>query len=184
MCEQLSKMYYENGVMIINRPRKDDIVISQLGNYTMENYHDLIDEHCMDCPYYYDDEQKDNFVSHIWGTYAARMPGSKTRLVDYFADNFVDDPVIAAKIRRTKQIMVDMFEVLDCDYDRGRFVLRAKRTGTKYKTVAGPSVTGMLKKGDKYECMIHPWEEDGTYNLGAVISKEPLLVLRKPVDEL
>ena len=140
----------------------------------MNKYHrDLIDEYVMYCPYSFADTLTDNFVSSIWATFDAVMPDTKIRLVDHYLNECVVNPVMAAKIRRIDQITVDTFEVLDVDYEQNRATLLSTTTNDVYKTVAGANVMHTIQKGDIQTYMIHPWEEDGSYNIGAVLNHKP-----------
>ena len=150
------------------RPRKDDDVIYRMGVYLIGHYHKLIDMYGAKCPYRFDSEELDTFVAHVWGSYAAILPGTKTRLVDDYAKRRVRDPAIASKIRRTDQILIDTFRVLYADRERGKFLLRSKTDGAEYRAVSGVLVAAALSKGGTYVLMIHPWEEDGSYNIASV----------------
>ena len=144
-------------------------MIHRMSTYLMEHHHELIDMYGAECPYEFDNEDLDDFVSHVWGTYAAIVPGTKTRLVDDYAKKRVRDPAIASRIRRVDTILVDTFRVLDADRESGRFLLRSETGGAEYRAVSGVSVADAVAKGGTYGLMIHPWEEDGSYNIGAVL---------------
>ena len=151
------------------RPRRDDDVINRMSTYLMEHYHALIDSYGAECPYEFDDEQLDTFVSHVWGGYTAILPGTKTRLFDHYAKKHVRDPVIASKIRRANKLLIDRFRVQDADHRSGRFLLRSTTNGVEYRAVSGVLVANAIIKGGTYNLIIHPWEEDGSYNIGAVL---------------
>ena len=152
--------------MVISR--KDDHVIHLMATYMMEHYHSLIDVYSVECPYRFDNEDLDDFVSYMWGTFAAFLPGTKMRLVDDYAKKHVRDPVIASKIWRADNIVVDAFRVLDADRKSGRFLLRSETDGVKYRAVSGVSIADAIAKGNVYTLVIHPWEEDGSYNIAAM----------------
>lgn len=103
----------------------------------------------------------------------AVMPRTKVRLIDYYIDKYVKDPIIAAKFRRVDKIIVETFKVLDMNHLRGKAKIRSTKNGAEYRVVVGINVSRVIQTGDVRTCLIHPWEEDGTYRLGAVLAYEP-----------
>lgn len=144
-----------------------------MAEYMMQNHYDLIDAEAMNCPYTFDDLNFDSMVSHIWATYVARVPGTGVRIVDDYAKKHVDDPVFAAKLRRATTVVAGTFSVLERIGD-SRFVIRSEEgDGKTYRAVSGPAVAAILASGTRFLCMIHPWEEDGTHNIAAVVPPFP-----------
>lgn len=80
---------------------------------------------------------------------------------------------MAAKILQAKNIIHDEFEALE--NEDGIITVRAAKDGTVYRVKAGRSPGFIVRAGDHFLAVIHPWDKDGTYKFAGSL----MLVNRK-----
>ena len=156
---------------------RDDLVdyelLTKMSDYMVKNRIDMLMKKSLDCPYTFDDPHTESVTSMIWATFAATLSDGKTRMVDDYAKKHVDDPVFVAKIRRATSVLCGRFRVLECKENR-RFVIESEDDGTIYDAVSGPDAANVLPHvHGVINCTIHPWNEDGSYNIAMVFGGPP-----------
>lgn len=145
----------------------DYILLTKMTDYMIVARKDILFEQAEKCPYRFENKEAEHMVSMIWATWTATLPNSNVRIVDDYAEKYVDDPIFAAKLRRATTIHAGKFHMLESK-EKNRFVIQSVKDGTIYNVVAGPHGSSLLEHVDEFSGMIHSWNEDGSYNVATV----------------
>lgn len=151
----------------------EDNVITLFGEYALKHHADLLAETSPKSPFFIDDGDNDTvgFFTSVWALYHAVIPSTGLRISEEFASRCIDDPVLAAKMRRADDLIIDGFEVLESK--DGVFTIRSVTTRKTYRVIpGGPKVASTLVPGTVKMCAIHPWEADGTHMVDGTMNHD------------
>ena len=163
----------------------EDNVIELFGSYALEHHSELLAATGLHCPFHSDDPDVSLFFVSTWALFNAIIPSTGLGINEEFARRYIDDPILAAKMRRANTLTIDAYNVMTAHKD-GRYTVRSTTTNKIYDVIpAGPLVNSCLSVGSTKMCMMHPWEADGTHMMAGVMDVEMNdLDLHTPLDEI